>query len=67
MSNYIVTDPDICHGKLTIKGTRILVKDIAEQINDGMTDLEILTEWRGGLSSEALKEVKQYESKTSTQ
>ena len=25
---YIVSDPEICHGHLTFKGTRILVADV---------------------------------------
>ena len=28
---YIVSDPDICHGKPTFRGTRILVADVLEQ------------------------------------
>jgi len=33
---YVVADPEICHGQLTIKGTRILVKDVLYYVADGM-------------------------------
>lgn len=35
MGDYVVTDPEICHGQLTIKGTRILVKDVLSYVADG--------------------------------
>jgi uncharacterized protein (DUF433 family) len=35
LGQYIVADPEICHGQLTIKGTRILVKDILHYVADG--------------------------------
>lgn len=35
MGEYIVADPEICHGHLTIKGTRILVKDLLSYVADG--------------------------------
>ena len=28
MGRYIVTDPEICHGKPTFRGTRVLVADV---------------------------------------
>ena len=28
LGQYIVADPEICHGQLTFKGTRILVSDV---------------------------------------
>ena len=32
---YIVADPEICHGSLTFKGTRILVKDVLYYVAQG--------------------------------
>lgn len=29
---YIVADPEVCHGQLTFKGTRVLVKDILQMV-----------------------------------
>ena len=33
---YIVADPNICHGALTFKSTRIFVQDVIEMVADGM-------------------------------
>lgn len=53
---YIVTDPEICHGKPTFRGTRILVADVLEQVADGLAWQTIIEEWRGGISHEAIAE-----------
>ena len=33
--HYIVADPEICHGQLTFKGTRIMVKSELEMLAKG--------------------------------
>ncbi len=33
----IIIDPQICHGKLCIKGTRIMVSVILDNLADGLT------------------------------
>jgi uncharacterized protein (DUF433 family) len=53
---YIVTDPEICHGKPTFRGTRILVADVLEQVADGLAWESIIEEWRGSISTEAIAE-----------
>ena len=53
-SRYIVSNPEICHGEPTFRGTRILVADVLEQIASGMAWDAIVEEWRGALSREAL-------------
>ena len=53
LGRYIVADPAICHGEPTFKGTRILVKDVLEQIASGMDWEAIIEEWRGSLKKEA--------------
>ena len=53
-SRYIVSDPEICHGEPTFRGTRILVADVLEQIASGMAWDAIIEEWRGALSRDAL-------------
>ena len=35
LGRYLVADPDICHGKPTFRGTRILVADVLEQVAAG--------------------------------
>ncbi len=56
MGRYIVTDPEICHGKPTFRGTRIMVADVLEQIADGLAWETIIEEWRGSINHEAIAE-----------
>lgn len=53
---YIVSDPKICHGKPTFKGTRILVSQVMEEIASGMAWETIVEEWRGTITKEAIAE-----------
>lgn len=39
---HIVRDPEICGGRPTIKGTRVLVLDILDWLNEGKSFDEIL-------------------------
>lgn len=41
----ISSDPDICHGKVCIKGTRIMVSVILDNLAEGSTFEEILEEY----------------------
>jgi len=56
VGRYIVTDPKICHGQPTFRGTRILVADVLEQVAGGMAWDSIVAEWRGAVSREAIAE-----------
>lgn len=56
IGRYIVSDPEICHGKPTFRGTRILVADVLEQVAEGLAWETIIAEWRGSLSREAIAE-----------
>jgi uncharacterized protein (DUF433 family) len=42
MNQWIVTDPSICGGKPTIKGTRIMVRNILDMMAGGYTVEKIL-------------------------
>ena len=42
---WVVTDPEICHGKLIFKGTRILVSDVLELVAAGESFEEIMEEY----------------------
>ena len=53
---YIVADPEICHGKLTFRGTRVFVTDVLEQVAMGMAWDSIIQEWRGSVTKEAIAE-----------
>ena len=56
VGRYIVTDPAICHGQPTFRGTRILVADVLEQVAAGMAWETIVEEWRSGISRDLIAE-----------
>lgn len=41
----INVDPDICHGKPCIRGTRIMVTVILDNLAEGLSSEEIVTEY----------------------
>ncbi|MEP7337803.1 MAG: DUF433 domain-containing protein [Acidobacteriota bacterium] len=53
---HIVTDPKICHGKPTFRGTRVLVSDVLEQVASGMAWETIIEEWNDSITKDAIKE-----------
>ena len=56
LGRYIVADPEICHGKPTFIGTRIMVWQVLEQVAEGMDWDKITAEWRGDVTKEAIAE-----------
>lgn len=42
INKYIVANPEICHGKLTFKGTRVMVWQVLEMLEDGKSSDEIV-------------------------
>ncbi|MCP4357556.1 MAG: DUF433 domain-containing protein [Chloroflexi bacterium] len=52
--NYITVDPTICHGKACIKGTRIMVSVILDNLAAGLTTDEIIQSYPS-LSQEAVQ------------
>ena len=53
LGRFIVADPEICHGKLTFKGTRIFVKDVLADVERGLSWDFIMYRWGGGKVSKA--------------
>jgi uncharacterized protein (DUF433 family) len=45
INEFIVSDPEICHGKLTFSGTRVMVWQILEMLAAGETVAEILEDF----------------------
>ncbi|MBI4606581.1 MAG: DUF433 domain-containing protein [Planctomycetes bacterium] len=39
---HLTSDPDVCHGQLCAKGTRVLVTVILDCLAEGLTRAEIL-------------------------
>jgi uncharacterized protein (DUF433 family) len=56
LSKHIVSDPRICHGHLTIRGTRILVSVLLEQVARGDDWNAIFDSWGGKVPREAITE-----------
>ena len=42
INEYIVADSEICHGKLTFKGTRVMVWQVLDMLGAGVPFEEIL-------------------------
>lgn len=56
LGRYIVADSQICHGKPTFNGTRIMVFQVLELVAEGMDWDSIVQEWRGSVTKEAIAE-----------
>ncbi len=59
ISKYIVADSEICHGKPTFKGTRVMVWQILEMFAAGTPVKEILKEFPS-LTKKHIKAALQY-------
>ena len=53
---YIVADPEICHGQLTFKGTRIMVKSVLEMLAKGYDWDRIAAAYPGRITHAAIAE-----------
>src|SRR5438034_1560547 len=56
LGRHIVADSGICGAQPTFKGTRIMVWIVLEQLDRGLTWAEIVREWDGRVSEEAIGE-----------
>lgn len=56
LGRYIVADPKICHGKPTIRGTRVMVSQVLDQVALGMDWESISERWGGSIPKEAIAE-----------
>lgn len=56
ISKYIVADSEICHGKPTFKGTRVMVSDVVELIGAGITPEEIIKDYYPSLNKAMIKD-----------
>ncbi len=56
LGRNIVADSKVCGGQPTFKGTRIMVWIVLEQLDRGLTWQEIVREWNGRVSEEAISE-----------
>ena len=63
ISKYIVADTEICHGKPTFKGTRVLVSDVIELVADGVPVQEIIRDYYPSLNKSMIKDALEWAAK----
>jgi len=56
LGRYIVADPNICHGKPTFRGTRIMVWQVIDMIASGLAWETIIEECHHSISKDAIAE-----------
>jgi uncharacterized protein (DUF433 family) len=56
LGRYIVSDPKICHGKPTFRGTRIMVEQVLRMVARGMAWQTIIEECHNSITKEAIAE-----------
>ena len=56
IGNFIVADPEICHGTPTFKGTRVMVWQVLEMVAERRPWEVIAGQWPGKVSFEAIEE-----------
>lgn len=64
LGHYIVADPEICHGKPTFRGTRIMVEQVLQMVADGMGWDTIIEQCHNSITREAIAEAVSLASKT---
>lgn len=64
LGRYIIADPDICHGKPTFRGTRIMVWQVLNMVAKGMSWEEIAQQWDNRINHAAIAEAVALASKT---
>lgn len=62
ISEFVVADSEICHGKPTFKGTRVLVSDIVELVAAGES-VERIIESYPSLTKEMVRDALEYAAK----
>ena len=56
LGRYIVADPEICHGKPTFIGTRVMVWQILRRVAEEQPWDEIVADWPRSVTKEAIAE-----------
>jgi uncharacterized protein (DUF433 family) len=56
LGRHIVIDPEIHHGDITFRGTRIPVASVLDDVADGADWDTIIEQWHGSLTREAIGE-----------
>jgi len=56
IGRYIVTDPKVCHGQPTFRGTRIMVRQVLEMVAGGMVWETIVEQCHNSITRDAIAE-----------
>ena len=56
IGRYLAADTRVCGGRLILRGSRILVSDVLELTDAGYSAAEISRQYRGIISTEAVRE-----------
>ena len=60
IGEFLVINPEVCHGKLTFKGTRIPVSTILTFLSMGNSVDDVVRKWSPRLKREAVLEALRY-------
>ena len=63
ISKHIIVDSEICHGKPTFKGTRVLVSDVIELVAANVSHEEIIKDYYPGLTEEMIEDALKWAAK----
>lgn len=56
LGRFVVTDPKVCHGRPTFRGTRILVDDVLNDVSRGLAWETIIERWHNSITKDAISE-----------
>jgi len=56
LGEYIVADPEICHGTVTFRGTRLFVADVFERVANARDWDAIIADFHGSITRDAIAE-----------
>ena len=56
VGKYIVLDDEVCHGRPTFKGTRVLVSDVIELLAAGLSIEEVVRDYYPSLDEKMVKD-----------
>ncbi len=57
--DYIIVNPEICHGKACVKGTRVMVSVVLDNLAEGVSPEEMIRSYPT-LSTESIRAVLAY-------
>ena len=56
LGRFVVSDPAVCDGRPTFRGTRVFVSDVLDDVARGMAWEAIIERWHGSISRDAIAE-----------